>query len=104
VVIAAAISPYRDVREEVRRAHESPFVEAFVDCSLDELMRRDSKGLYAKAMRGELPNFTGVSDPYEPPALPQIHLHSDRETVDESAAKILAWLEREGLLGPPGSA
>src|ERR1700757_2070412 len=67
VVIAAAISPYREVREEVRRAHESPFVEAFVDCSIDELVRRDAKGLYAKALRGELPNFTGISDPYEPP-------------------------------------
>ena len=98
VVITAAISPYRDVREEVRRAHESPFVEAFVDCSLAELMRRDSKGLYEKALRGELANFTGISDPYEPPFSPQIHLYSDRETIDESAAKILTWLEREGLL------
>ena len=97
-VIAAAISPYRDVRDEVRRTHEAPFVEAFVDCSLEELMRRDAKGLYARALKGELQNFTGISDPYEPPASPQIHVHSDRETVDESSAKILAWLEREGLM------
>ena len=96
--IAAAISPYRDVRDEVKRAHEAPFVEAFVDCSLEELMRRDAKGLYARAMKGELPNFTGISDPYEPPVSPHIHVHSDRETVDESSAKILVWLEREGLL------
>src|SRR5262249_57306869 len=67
VAIAAAISPYREIRNEVRRAHEAPFIEVFVDCSLDELVRRDRKGLYSKALRGEIQNFTGVSDPYEPP-------------------------------------
>jgi len=100
VVITAAISPYREVRDEVRRLHEAPFVETFVDCSIDELVRRDAKGLYAKALRGELANFTGVSDPYEPPLSPQIHLRSDRETVEESRARIIAWLERERLLTP----
>ncbi len=99
-VITAAISPYRDVRDEVRRSHDAPFVEAFVECSIDELARRDAKGLYAKALRGELANFTGISDPYEPPLAPQIHVRSDRETVEESRAKILAWLERERLLAP----
>jgi adenylylsulfate kinase len=98
VAITAAISPYRDVRDEVRRAHEAPFVEAFVDCSIDELVRRDAKGLYAKALRGEVPHFTGISDPYEPPPTPEIHVRSDRETVAESRAKIVAWLERERLL------
>jgi len=101
VAIAAAISPYRDVRDEVRRGHETPFVEAFVDCSLDELVRRDRKGLYAKALRGELPNFTGVSDPYEPPLSPEIHVHSDRETADESRTIIVRWLEARGLIGAP---
>jgi adenylyl-sulfate kinase len=101
VAITAAISPYREVRDEVRRAHEATFVEAFVDCSLDELVRRDRKGLYAKALRGELQNFTGVSDPYEPPLSPDIHVHSDRETVDESRATILRWLEARGLIGRP---
>jgi adenylyl-sulfate kinase len=101
VAIAAAISPYRNVRDEVRRGHEAPFVEAFVECSLDELVRRDRKGLYAKALRGELPNFTGVSDPYEPPLSPDIHLHSDRETADESRATIMRWLEARGLIGRP---
>jgi adenylyl-sulfate kinase len=100
VTITAAISPYREVRDEVRRAHEAPFVEAFVECSIDELVRRDRKGLYAKALRGEIEHFTGVSDPYEPPVAPDIHLHSDRETVDESRAKILTWLEANGLLSP----
>jgi adenylyl-sulfate kinase len=104
VVIAAAISPYRDVRAEVRSAHEAVFVEAFIDCSLDELVRRDRKGLYAKALRGELPNFTGVSDPYEAPQSPEIHLHSDLETVDQSRTAIVKWLESHGLLTRPAPA
>src|SRR5919108_469763 len=67
VAIAAAISPYRDVRDEVRRDHEATFVETFVDCPLDEWFRRDRRGLYAKAPRGGLQHFRGISDPYEPP-------------------------------------
>ncbi len=98
VAITAAISPYRDVRDEVRRAHEAPFVEVFVDCSLDELVRRDRKGLYAKALRGEIEHFTGVSDPYEAPRAPELHLRTDRESADESRASILIWLEQQGLL------
>jgi adenylylsulfate kinase len=98
VAITAAISPYREVRGEVRSAHEAPFVEAFVECPIDELVRRDKKGLYAKALSGEIKNFTGVSDPYEPPASPEIHLHSDRERVEESRDRIIDWLEQKGLL------
>jgi adenylylsulfate kinase len=98
VAITAAISPYREVRGEVRSVHEAPFVEAFVECPIDELVRRDKKGLYAKALRGEIKNFTGVSDPYEPPASPEIHLHSDRERVEESRDRIINWLEQKGLL------
>ncbi len=98
VAITAAISPYRDVRDEVRRGHEARFVEAFVECPIDELVRRDSKGLYAKALRGEIQNFTGVSDPYEPPASPEIHVRTDREPVEQSVAAILTWLERNGLV------
>jgi adenylyl-sulfate kinase len=98
VAITAAISPYRDVRAEVRSAHEAPFVEAFVECPIDELVRRDKKGLYAKALRGEIKNFTGVSDPYEPPASAEVHLHSDRERVEESRDRIIDWLEQKGLL------
>jgi len=101
VVITAAISPYREVRDEVRRSHEAPFIEAFLDCSIDELVRRDKKGLYAKALRGELPNFTGVSDPYEAPLSPEIHVHTDRETVAESQKAIVGWLEQHGLLARP---
>ena len=100
-VIAAAISPHRAVRDEVRRAVEGDgagFIEVFVSCSMEELTRRDVKGLYARALRGEIPNFTGVSDPYEPPPAPAVTIHSDRETVDESLAKILAFLRERGLL------
>jgi adenylyl-sulfate kinase len=101
VAIAAAISPYRDTRDEVRREHEAAFVEVFVDCSLDALMRRDRKGLYAKAMRGEIQNLTGVSDPYEPPSGADVTVHTDREQVHESLAKILSCLEQRSLVAPP---
>src|SRR5206468_503294 len=76
VAIAAAISPYRAIRDEVRRAHEAPFVEVFVDCPLDALIRRDTKGLYAKAIHGELANMSGISVPYEPPPAPEIHVRT----------------------------
>ncbi|MBI2940906.1 MAG: sulfate adenylyltransferase, partial [Chloroflexi bacterium] len=97
VAITAAISPYRAIREEAR-ALIGDFVEVYVSCSLDELVRRDVKGLYAKALRGEIANFTGVSDPYEPPANPEVVVDTDRETVEESAGKIIARLEELGYL------
>ena len=96
-VIVAAISPYREVRGAVRR-QIGDFVEVHVDCSLDELTRRDVKGLYAKALRGEIAHFTGISDPYEPPLDPHLVVRSDRETVSESVDKILAKLEDLGYL------
>src|SRR5262249_37846779 len=94
----AAISPYRAVREKVRREHEATFIEVFVDCSLEEAMRRDTKGLYARALRGELPNFTGISDPYEPPIHAEVTVHTDRERVENSVSRILAYLEKNGLV------
>jgi adenylyl-sulfate kinase len=97
-VISAAISPYREVRDEVREMIGRNFVEVFVDCSLDALVKRDVKGLYAKALRGEIANFTGVSDPYEAPLNPEVTVHTDRETVDESVGKVVAYLERKGFL------
>jgi adenylylsulfate kinase len=100
VAIAAAISPYRETRDEVRREHDAAFVEIFVDCSLDALMRRDVKGLYAKARRGELQNLTGVSDPYEPPGDAEVTVHTDLEGVGESLAKILSFLEQRSLIAP----
>lgn len=98
VAIASAISPYREIRDEVRRAHEAIFVEVFVDCPLEELIRRDEKRLYARALRGEIQNFTGVSDPYESPLSPEVHIRSQLETVAESRAKIVQWLVRHGLV------
>jgi adenylyl-sulfate kinase len=101
-VVVAAISPYRAVRDEVR-AEIGPFVEVFVRCGLDELIRRDVKGLYERALRGEVTQFTGVSDPYEEPLNPEVVVDTDRETVEQSVAKILAALERLGFL-PAASA
>jgi adenylyl-sulfate kinase len=98
-VITAAISPYREVRDEVR-AEAADFVEVYVRCSIDELVRRDVKGLYEKALRGEIKNFTGVSDPYEEPLSAEVVVDSAVETVEESAARILARLEELGYLSP----
>ncbi|HEV3230614.1 MAG TPA: sulfate adenylyltransferase [Candidatus Dormibacteraeota bacterium] len=96
-VLVAAISPYREVRDEVR-AMVGDFVEVHVDCSIEELTRRDVKGLYAKALAGEIKNFTGVSDPYEAPLNPEVRVDSAVETVEESTARIVAALERLGYL------
>jgi adenylylsulfate kinase len=100
--VTAAISPYAAVRDEVRRAHEARFVEVYVECPLEELVRRDRKGLYAKAIKGEIANFTGVSDPYQPPAAPEIAVHTGREGVEDSLNTIVNWLEKEQLIGPRG--
>jgi adenylyl-sulfate kinase len=102
VAIAAAISPYRELRREVRHQHEVPFVEILTDCSLEELIRRDVKGLYSKALRGEIQHLTGVSDPYERPEAPEIVVHTDRETVGQSLAVILSYLDAQGLIAPDG--
>lgn len=98
VAIAAAISPYRELRDEMRREHEAPFVEIFVDCPLETLIKRDPKGLYAKALRGEISNFSGVSDPYEPPLNPEITIHTDREDIAASRDAVLRWLEAQRLI------
>jgi adenylyl-sulfate kinase len=100
-VIAAAISPYREIRDEVRASVEgdgAKFVEVFVHASLDTLVARDVKGLYKKAIAGEIKQFTGVSDPYEEPLNPEVLVSSDNETVEQSAAKIIAKLEALGLI------
>jgi adenylyl-sulfate kinase len=101
--ITAAISPYRDVRDEVRALATRdgvPFVEVFAEAEIEALAERDVKGLYRKALAGESAHFTGVSDPYEPPLRPDVVVRSDRETVDESRDRILAALEARGLLSP----
>jgi adenylyl-sulfate kinase len=101
-VIVAAISPYKEIRDEVRKdieANGATFVEVYVQASLDTLVARDVKGLYKKAIAGEIANFTGVSDPYEAPENPEILVRSDTETIAESAAKIIDHLEEYGLIG-----
>lgn len=99
VAIAAAISPYRDVREEVRQSTET-FVEVYVKCPIDVLSERDVKGLYKKALAGEIKNFTGIDDPYEEPGTPEITVETDKETVEESARRIMARLEVMSLVTP----
>jgi adenylyl-sulfate kinase len=97
IAIAAAISPYRDVRDEVR-ARIPNFVEVYVECPVEVLAERDVKGLYRRALAGEIPQFTGISDPYEPPLLPEVTVNSSRETPEQSVEKIWATLERLGLV------
>ena len=97
IAIAAAISPYRAVREEVR-ARIPNFVEVYMECPVEVLAARDVKGLYKKALAGELPQFTGISDPYEPPRAPEVIVNSSTETPEESLAKILATLTAMGLI------
>jgi adenylylsulfate kinase len=98
-VICSAISPYREIRDE-NRAMIGDFVEVFVKCPIDVLAERDVKGLYKKALAGELKNFTGVSDPYEEPLNAEVVVETDKENVDESAAKVIAKLESMGYLAP----
>jgi adenylylsulfate kinase-like enzyme len=100
--IVSAISPYRDARDQIRRSAEAEgtaFIEVFLDVPLVTLIDRDVKGLYKKALAGELAHFTGVSDPYERPLAPDAIVHTDREPIDASAAKILAVLASRGLIG-----
>jgi adenylylsulfate kinase len=96
-VIVAAISPYRAVRDEVR-AEIGSFVEVFVRCPIEELIRRDVKGLYERALNGEVAQFTGVSDPYEEPLNPEVIVDTDRETIEQSTAKVMDALERLGYV------
>jgi adenylyl-sulfate kinase len=102
IAITAAISPYKDVRDEIRAYTEhddAAFVEVFANATIDALAERDVKGLYKKALAGEIKNFTGVSDPYEAPDSPEIEVRTDRETVDQSLDKILTYLSGKGLIG-----
>jgi adenylylsulfate kinase len=102
-VITAAISPYRELRDEARQQMDGRFIEAYVKASVEECERRDVKGLYAKARAGEIKEFTGVSDPYEPPENPELVLETEEQTPEESAGQIIAYLEERGLI-PPRSA
>jgi len=101
ISITAAISPYADVRDGVRAAHVEngvPFVEVYAEATIEALTDRDVKGLYKKALAGEIKNFTGISDPYEAPVNPEIAVRTDKETIEESAEKILGYLQKQGLI------
>jgi adenylylsulfate kinase-like enzyme len=96
-VLASFISPYRATRDWVR-SEVTNFIEVYVECSLEECIRRDVKGLYLKAIAGEIPEFTGVSDPYERPLNPEITVSTHQESIEESLAKIMGYLEEKGYI------
>jgi adenylylsulfate kinase len=97
IAISAAISPYRAVREELKQQIPS-FLEVFIDCPLKICIERDVKGLYARALRGEIPAFTGVSDPYEAPLSPDLTISTDKESVQDSVEKIISKLIERGYI------
>jgi adenylylsulfate kinase len=97
-VITAAISPYKAIRDEARQMMGDRFIEAYVKVSLEEAERRDVKGLYAKARAGEIKEFTGVSDPYEPPEDPELLIDTESQSPEQSAQQILAYLEERSLI------
>ncbi len=99
VAIGAAISPYREVRDLVRQ-EIGDFVEVYVSCPLEVLIDRDVKGLYRKALSGEIENFTGVSDPYEEPLNPDVRVDTSVERPEESLAKVIAKLEELEFIEP----
>ncbi len=104
VAITAAISPYRALRQEARDEIKD-FIEVYVECALEECVRRDVKGLYRKALRGEIKAFTGISDPYEPPEAPEVTVNTRLESPEESMGKILEALARLRYIdaGPSGA-
>lgn len=105
IAITAAISPYRSTRDAARSEIEpgAPFIETFVDCPLEVCEERDVKGLYKKARSGEIAQFTGISDPYEAPESPEIHLHTERESAEQDVDTILEKLVAHGILSPAGN-
>ena len=101
IALSSFISPYKGDRDEVRELHKKAgleFIEVFVDCSLAVAEERDPKGLYKKARAGEIKNFTGIDDPYEAPVNPEIHLHTDKMTVEQEVQFVLDHLEENGLI------
>ena len=97
-VITAAISPYREIRDEARETMGDRFIEVFVKASVEVCAERDVKGLYETAFKGEIKEFTGVSDPYEPPLNPELTLDTEHDSAEDSAAKLLALLEERQLI------
>jgi len=103
VSITAAISPYRELRRAVRDRAEAPFIEVFVECPLDVVEERDTKGLYKKARAGIIKNFTGISDPYEDPEKAEVVVNTGTESIEQSAEKILSYLRENDLIAAPKS-
>ena len=97
IALVAAISPYREIREEIR-GRIGNFVEIYVHCPIEVLAERDVKGLYKKALAGEIASFTGVSDPYEPPNYPEVTIDSSKEAVGDSVEKVWTKLQELGLI------
>ena len=97
VAITAAISPYKAIRNEIREMYDN-FIEVYINAPLEVCEQRDVKGLYAKARSGEIKNFTGIDDPYEPPDNPEITCCTDQERLDESVAHVISSLEKLGYL------
>jgi len=100
ITICSFVSPYRDVRTEIRKIieEEALFIEAYIKCSLEECMKRDSKGLYKKALAGEIKNFTGVDDPYEEPENPELILDTEHSTLEENVNKLINKLKEYKLI------
>ena len=102
IALSSFISPYRADRDQVRALHDAAgmeFIEIFVDCSLEAAESRDPKGLYKKARAGEIKNFTGIDDPYEAPREPEIHLHTDQQSLEDEVNAILDVLRERGIIG-----
>ena len=99
VVLCSFVSPYRDVRRMIRSIveEEAPFLEVYVKCSVEEAIRRDPKGLYAKALRGEIKHMTGIDDPYEPPENPDLVVDTEKDPIEVNVGKVLELLMRRGL-------
>ena len=100
IAMTAFISPFREERERVRELFgDGEFIEVYCDCSLETCEQRDVKGLYAKARAGLIPNYTGISSPYEAPETPEVRVHTDTESLDESIDRVLGYLQERKLIG-----
>jgi adenylylsulfate kinase len=97
VALAAVISPYREVRDELKRTYPN-FIEVFIDTPIEICAARDVKGLYAKARAGEIKGFTGIDDPYEPPTRPDVVIRTPETTVDQAVDQIITHLRARGLV------
>lgn len=98
ITLTAFISPYAEDRDKARQINGADFVEIYVKCDLDVCEERDPKGLYKKARAGEIPNFTGISAPYEEPANAELIVNTSHESLEESAARVIAFLQEKGIV------